>query len=88
MVAKVFISNRDKGEESKEAERERERERERECVCVCVCECWWKAATASVVNRPLENTSVEINKIIGICECVIISKMRNLANGISHSCTV
>jgi hypothetical protein len=63
MVAKVFISNRDKGEESKEAERQREN--------VCVCERWWKAAIVSVVNRPLENTSVEIYKIIGICECVI-----------------
>jgi hypothetical protein len=29
------------------------------------------AAIASIVNGPLENTSVEINKIIGICECDI-----------------
>jgi hypothetical protein len=63
MVAKVFISNGDKGEESKEAERQRKR--------VCECEHWRNAAIASVVNRRLENTIVEINKIIGICECVI-----------------
>jgi hypothetical protein len=43
------------------------------------------AAIALVVNRPLENTSVEINKIVGICGWSLISKMRNLANGFSHS---
>ena len=53
--------------ESKEAKRQRESA----CVCVCECECRWVAALASVVNGPLENTSVEINKIIGICESVI-----------------
>ncbi len=72
-----------KGGESKEAERQRERERE--CVCVCEWEHWRKAAVASVVNRPLKNTCVEINKIIGICGLSLISKMRNLANGFSHS---
>jgi hypothetical protein len=30
--ARVFISNNQKGEETKTAERQRERERERECV--------------------------------------------------------
>jgi hypothetical protein len=29
------------------------------------------AAKASIVNGPLENTSVERNKQIGICECDI-----------------
>jgi hypothetical protein len=63
MVARVFISKQKEGEESKEAERQRE------SVCVCVRECkhWGTAAVASVVNRPLENTYVEINKIVGIC---------------------
>jgi hypothetical protein len=42
MVARVFISNGKKGEESKIAERQRERE------CVCVCECWSKPTTASI----------------------------------------
>ena len=60
MVARVFISNRDKrGIEQGSGETERE------SVCVCA------SAIVSVVNGPLENTSVEINKIIGICECVI-----------------
>ncbi len=49
----------------KRARKRRDRERE------CECEHWRNAAIASVVNRPLENTFVEINKIIGICECVI-----------------
>jgi hypothetical protein len=40
VVARVFISNRKKGEESKIAERQRER--------VCVCECWSKPTTASI----------------------------------------
>jgi len=72
MVARVFISNGDKrGIEQGSGETERERERESVCVCVCVCERWLMAAIASVVNGPLENTSVEINKIVGICECVI-----------------
>jgi hypothetical protein len=48
----------------------KQRDRERERVCVCVCEHFQMAATASIVNRPLENTSVGTNKIIGICECV------------------
>jgi hypothetical protein len=52
-----------KGEQSKEAERQRER--------VCECERWLMAAIASIVNGQLENTSVEINKIIGICKCEI-----------------
>jgi hypothetical protein len=42
VVARVFISNRKKGEESKIAERHRERE------SVCVCECWSKPTTASI----------------------------------------
>ncbi len=49
--------------ESKEAERQRE--------SVCECERWWTADIVSVVNRPLENTSVELNKKIGTCEYVI-----------------
>ncbi len=47
------------------------------------------AAIASVVNGLLENTSVKINKIIDICEYVIlINKMRNLANAFSHGWAV
>ncbi len=64
MLARVFISNGDKrGIEQGSRETERER--------VCGCERWLMAAIASIVNGPLENTSVEINKIIGICECEI-----------------
>ncbi len=82
MVARVFIPNGDRGEESKEAETQRERE------CVCEWEHWRKAVVASVVNRLLENTRVKINKIIGICGLSLISKMRNLANGFSHGGSV
>ncbi len=44
-----------------------ETKRERECES----ERWLMAAIALIVNGPLENTSVEINKIIVICECDI-----------------
>jgi hypothetical protein len=63
-LARVFISNGDKrGIEQGSGETEKERE--------CVCERWLMAAIALIVNGPLENTSVEINKIISICECDI-----------------
>ncbi len=59
----VFYSRngkRGKGQDRGETERERERERGREC------ELWEVADVASVVNRPLQNTHVKINKMVSI----------------------
>jgi hypothetical protein len=64
LYQKEVKGNRAGKQRDRDRQTERERERERECKH------FQMAATASIVNRPLENTSVGINKIIGICECV------------------
>ncbi len=57
VVARIFISNRKKGEKSKIAERERERERE----CASVVRNPQQCQSTSTTASGRENTSVAIN---------------------------